>query len=413
MAFEFKLPDVGEGIAEAEVVRWLVEEGEEVREDQPLAEIETDKAVVEMPAPATGRVLRLAVAAGEVARVGELFVVIDDGTELASGEGAAPPEGVTRAGAGAAPATAARRPRATPATRRLARELGVDLQGVEGTGPGGRISDDDVRAAAGRAATAAGGAAAPASPASTVEGPRRAPAATDGEDERIPLRGLRRRTTQTMTSAWRSIPHTVGFHEVDAEALVALRSSLQSRAQDAGVQLTLTAFFVKAAARALIEHPLVNSAFDEEREEIVRKHRRNIGVAVDTADGLIVPVVHDADRRSLFGIARELARLTAAARDRSVSVEDLQDGTFTITNHGPLGGVFGTSIIKPPEAAILGFGAARAQPVVRDGAVVPGLLLPLSFASDHRIIDGDLSIGFCLTVRGLLEDPVQLLVEEG
>ncbi|MBA2528590.1 MAG: 2-oxo acid dehydrogenase subunit E2, partial [Euzebyales bacterium] len=239
-------------------------------------------------------------------------------------------------------------------------------------------------------------------------------AAQAGPDvERIPLRGLRRRTAETMTHAWRSIPHTVGFHEVDAAELLSLRRRLKPRAERAGFPLTLTPFLVKASALALVDHPMVNTAFDEAADEIVVHHRRNVGVAVNTDDGLIVPVVRDAERKPLLAIARELAGLASAARDRSIDLAALQGGTFTVTNHGPLGGHFGTSIIKPPEAAIIGFGMAREGPVVLDGEIVVRPILPVSFASDHRIVDGDLSIGFCLTVKALLEDPISLLVEEG
>jgi pyruvate dehydrogenase E2 component (dihydrolipoamide acetyltransferase) len=376
VAVEFHLPDIGEGIAEAEIVRWLVEVGDQVTEDQALAEVETDKAVVEMPAPATGTVVRRGAEAGEVVPVGALFVVIEDG-------------------AAEVPAAPSRRPRATPATRRRARELGIDLSTVTATGPGGRILDADVEAAA-----------------NGDRAPVAAPAPEGADQERLPVRGLRRATVESMTRSWRAIPHSVGFHDVDAAALLDLQRRLRPRAEAAGVPLTLTAFLVKATALALRAHPMVNSSYDEDAAEIVLHHRRHVGVAVDTDDGLIVPVVRDADRVGLLGLARELARLSAAARDRSIDRADLLGGTFTLTNHGPLGGHFAVSIIKPPEAGILGFGRARERPWVVDGAVVPRPILPMSFSADHRIIDGDLSLGFCLTVRELLEDPVGLLLED-
>lgn len=424
MAVEFHLPDIGEGIAEAEIVRWHVAVGDRVVEDQTVAEVETDKAVVEMPAPASGIVTRLGADEGAVVRVDELFIVIDDGADGAvSTEGGTATAAQADPAAPTTPATEAphgggngavshRRPMATPATRRRARELAVDLATVSGTGPGGRIVDADVEAAASGPSPGASSAAA-ARRSGVAPAPAPTTPAANRDDERVPLRGLRRRTTETMTQAWRSIPHTVGFHDVDAVELLTLRARLKARAEQAGIPLTLTPFLVKAAAVALVRHPMVNTAFDEAAQEIVIRHRRNIGVAVSTHDGLIVPVVRDADRKSLFAIAREVAALSAAARDRSVDLADLRGGTFTITNHGPLGGHFGTSIIKPPEAGILGFGRARDQAVVRDGQVVARAILPMSFASDHRIVDGDLSIGFCLTVRELLEDPVQLLVEGG
>jgi pyruvate dehydrogenase E2 component (dihydrolipoamide acetyltransferase) len=389
MAYVFKLPDIGEGLTEAEVVSWLVAVGDRVDEDQPFVELQTDKALVEMPAPASGVVTRLGAEAGEMLKVGEVLVEIDDGAPAPAAAD------VPRRTGGDG-----RRPLATPATRRLARELGVDLAAVTGTGPGGRIGDDDVRAAA-------------TAPAATAPAAEDRPPPDGGQDERVPLRGVRRRTAETMTAAWREIPHITGFHEVDALELLALRERLRPRAEAAGVPLTLTAFLVKAAALALVEHPMVNSSLDTAAGEIVLRRRRNVGVAVAAADGLLVPVVRDADARPLLGIARELERLATAARARRVDLADLQGGTFTVTNHGPLGGWFGTPIIKPPEAGILGFGQARDRPVAVGGQLAVRPVLPLSFAADHRIVDGDLSIAFCLTVKGLLEDPVQLLLGEG
>lgn len=420
MTVEFHLPDIGEGIAEAEIVRWLVDIGDSVVEDQAMAEVETDKAVVEMPAPATGRVTKRGGEVGDVVPVGALFVVIEEsgsgaalspaapahaaadglpdpaGTPEARAEVGEPPDptGTPEAPADAVERPRGRRPRATPATRRRARELGVDLHAVTATGPGGRTMDADVEAAV-------------SGDGQVEEPPAPQPvAAPVGDVERIAVRGVRRATVESMTRSWRSIPHTVGFHDVDAAPLLDLHRRLKPRAE----ALTLTAFLVKAAALALVEHPMVNSAFDEAANEIVVQHRRNVAVAVNTGDGLVLPVVRDADRLGLLGIARELARLTEGARTRRIDRADLQGGTFTITNYGPLGGSFGTSIIRPPEAGILGFGRAAERPWVVDGAVVPRPILPMSFASDHRIVDGDLSIGFCLTVRGLLEDPVQLLL---
>ena len=387
--FEFQLPDVGEGLSEAEVVTWLVQVGDQVTTDQPIVELQTDKALVEMPAPVTGTVRRLGAEEGAILRVGDVLVVIDDGASAAPAPGGA--------------ATTARRngkPLATPATRRLARELGVDLAAVAGSGPGGRVTDADVQAAAHPPAASTPAAA----PRAVAPGP---------DDERVPLRGLRRRISETMTQSWQSIPHITAFHEVDALALLELRERLRPRAERAGAPLTLTAFLVKAAALALVDHPAVNSSLDLEAGEIVLHRRRNLGVAVSTPDGLMVPVIRDADAKPLLAIAREVDQLGRAARERSVDLASLQGGTFTVTNHGPLGGWFGTPIIRPGEAGILGIGRAQDRPVAVDGALAVRPVLPLSFAADHRLIDGDLQIAFCLTVKGLLQDPVQLLLGEG
>jgi pyruvate/2-oxoglutarate dehydrogenase complex dihydrolipoamide acyltransferase (E2) component len=407
--YEFHLPDVGEGLSEAEVVTWLVGVGDRVVTDQPFVELQTDKALVEMPAPATGTVVRLGAEEGAVVGVGDVLVVIDDG----GGE-----EGSSGAVAELAPA--ARRngkPLATPSTRRLARELGVDLAGVAGTGPGGRITDADVQAAAGPAAGAATAApaapAAPTAPAAPAAPPQAVTRPAGPDTERVPLRGLRRRITETMTESWQTIPHITAFHEVDALALLELRKRLQPRAERTGVPLTITTFLVKAAALGLVEHPMVNSSVDLDAGEIVLHRRRNIGVAVSTPDGLIVPVIRDADAKSLLAIAREVEGLGRAARERRVDLAALQGGTFTVTNHGPLGGWFGTPIIRPGEVGILGFGRAQDRPVAIDGQLAVRPVLPLSFAADHRVVDGDLQIAFCLTVKGLLQDPVQLLLGEG
>jgi pyruvate/2-oxoglutarate dehydrogenase complex dihydrolipoamide acyltransferase (E2) component len=435
---EFRLPDVGEGLREAEVVTWLVEVGDRVVEDQPFVELQTDKALVEMPAPATGTVVRLGAKEGAVLQVGEVLAVIDDGAPPAPEPGEAPG---SRRGAGAAQGMPARpagrngKPLATPATRRLARELGIDLVGVAGTGPGGRITDADVQAAAasptaagpanpaatappalaGPVAPGARGGRGPASPGAArvpvASGAQRAPA--EPESERVPLRGLRRRTAETMTQSWQAIPHITAFHEVDALALLDLRRRLSERAERSGVPLTLTAFLVKAAAIGLVEHPMVNSSLDLEAGEIVLHRRRNVGVAVSTPDGLIVPVVRDADAKSLLAISREVAELSQAARERRVDLAALRGGTFTVTNHGPLGGWFGTPLIRPGEVGILGIGRAQDRPVAVEGQLAVRPVLPLSFAADHRVIDGDLQIAFCLTVKGLLQDPVQLLLGEG
>jgi pyruvate/2-oxoglutarate dehydrogenase complex dihydrolipoamide acyltransferase (E2) component len=365
-----------------------------------------------MPAPASGRVRRLGAEEGAVLRVGEVLVVIDDGTAA----GSAAVDGA------ASGAQAAKRrngkPLATPATRRLARELGVDLAGVAGSGPGGRISDDDVQAAANAAGPAPGAPVAVASSTASAPhrtaAPARPPETQPGpDDERVPLRGLRRRIAETMAQSWSEIPHITGFHEVDALALVDLRRRLHPRAERAGVPLTLTALLVKAAALALVDHPAVNSSLDLGAGEIVLKRRRNVGVAVSTPDGLIVPVIRDADAKPLLAIAREVDELGRAARERRVALASLQGGTFTVTNHGPLGGWFGTPIIRPGEVGILGFGRIQDRPVAVDGQLAVRPVLPLSFAADHRVVDGDLQIAFCLTVKGLLEDPVQLLLGEG
>ncbi|MFF3358617.1 dihydrolipoamide acetyltransferase family protein [Streptomyces sp. NPDC002917] len=418
MPYIFCLPDIGEGIAEAEIVRWLVAVGDVVAEDDPVAQIETDKALVDMPSPAAGRVLELGGEEGTRIRVGDRLIVISDGGDAGADEpagrsaGADSDAGPTDGSPSTSPdvTSPGRRPAATPATRRLARELGVSLAGITGSGRGGRIEDADVRAVAewsgdgtdsGENNTAGG----PHAPAAEV--------AASSEDQRIPLRGLRRRTAEAMAAAMRDIPHTVALHQADVDDLLALRKALLPRAEAAGVALTLTPFLVKATALALTRFPMANASFDAEAGEIIVRGRRNIGVAVNGPEGLVIPVVKDADRKPVLAIARELEAFTTAARNRTVALADLQGGTFTISNHGPLGGNFGTPIIRAPEGGIIGFGKASPQAVVRDGEIVARTMLPISYSADHRLVDGDVVIPFSLAVVALLEDPVQLLVEEG
>ena len=295
--FEFRLPDIGEGLTEAEIVSWMVAVGDAVKEDQAIVAIETDKAVVEMPAPATGVVVRLGGQPGDVVKVGEVLVVIDDGTDAT----AAPAATAPTAAAPAPSVPRAGRPLATPATRGLARRLGVALADVRGTGPGGRITDADVEAAAAGPAPAPAPASASATTAPTAARPA-APAPVAGQ--RIPLRGVRKRTAETMTAAWQSVPHINSFHEVDVTALFDLRRQLKPVAAARGVDLTLTAFLVKATGLALAEQPTMNASLDLAAGEIVLHADRNVAVAVDTDDGLVLPVIRHADTTPLLDIAR-------------------------------------------------------------------------------------------------------------
>ena len=443
MAVRFLLTDVGEGLTEAEIVRWLVAVGDSVKEDQPLVEIQTDKAVTEMPAPVTGVVAELGGREGDLLHVGDMLLVIDDGkaavTIVGGAHGdshaAAPVVGgpvVVAAGqpapvsptavsptavsttaevAGApvtspavdAPASASTRPLATPSTRALARSMGIDLRSVLGTGAGGRISDDDVRAAAPPAAPAANPVARVAPPASV------SPVTHD--DERVPFRGIRRRTAENMTAAWQNVPHVSSFAEVDVDSLFALRRELRPIAAEHGIELTLTAFFVKATALALREFPDMNASLDLSAGEIVRWGHRHIGVAVDTDGGLVLPVIRDADAVPLLAIAADLGAATATARDRSLSLAAMSGGTFTISNYGPLGGWFGTSLVHNAEVGVLGFGPAVDKPIVRDGVVVPGKVMVLNAGADHRVVDGRQIIGFVTAVKNMLQHPTRLLLE--
>jgi pyruvate dehydrogenase E2 component (dihydrolipoamide acetyltransferase) len=418
---DFKLPDLGEGLTEAEIVRVLVAEGEEIREDQPVFLVETEKAQVELPSPYGGRVSRVHVRAGERVKVGAVLLSLGDGVAAAAPPRPATPPARAAVPAAPAPAPAAGGlpPAATPATRRLARELGVALATVRGTGPAGRITEDDVRRAV---PGAAGRPAAPApAPAAAPGGEAPRPLATAHADlpplprfeqwgpvEREALTGVRRRSAERLALAWSLIPHFTVHHDADVTELEAGRRRQQAWARAAGGELTLTALLVRAAALALRAHPRVNASLDHQTGELVLKRYYNIGVAVDTPHGLLVPVIRGAEQKGLRELCVELPALAARTRDGKATLEDLRGGTFTITNVGRLGGTGATPVINYPEVAILGVGRAVERPVIRAGQVVPRLILPLSLAFDHRVIDGMDASRFATALVALLESPERL-----
>ncbi len=447
MTKEFRLPDLGEGLTEAEVVRVLVAEGDEIAEDQAVLLVETEKAQVELPSPHGGRVARVHVRPGERIKVGAVLLSFGDAATAAGTPAAAarPPgreASTVTPGASPGPAPAAppspvpsgMPPAATPATRRLARELHVDLAHLRGGGPGGRITDDDVRAAAAAPAPAGAGAgpvARATSPAVDAGRPRPAagPEAPPkplhplvapttlpplprfeqwGPVEREPLRSVRRRSAEHLAIAWAAIPHVTQHDQADITDLEAMRRRLVAVWDDT---LTLTACLVRAASEVLCDHPRFNASLDHTTGELVLKRYYHIGVATDTERGLVVPVLRDVERKPLRPLATELAALVARTREGRASIEDLRGGTFTVTNTGALGGTGATPIINYPEVAILGVGRARQTPVVREGQVVPRLVLPLSLAFDHRVIDGMEAARFSAALVRLLEAPERLLLE--
>ena len=406
---EFRMPDVGEGLAEAEVLKWLVKVGERVAENDPVAEVETDKAVVTMPAPATGTMAELTVSEGERVKVGSLLFVMDlDGTATSTTAGAPEKEveavvsraGPAPRGTGQAGEGASARVLAAPVVRKLAEAKGIDLESVPGSGPRGRITREDVEDFVQKRdePLSASAAAAPEEPGKQVE--------------RIPLRGLRRRIAEAMTLSARTIPHVCGFHEIDAAPLTNLRARFRPRAEAVSVRLTYLPFIVRATVLALEQHPYLNASIDEKELVISLKKRFNVGIAIATEEGLVVPVLHGADRLGILELARRIEALGLAARERRLQPADMRGGTFTITNVGQAGGWFGTSIIRHPEAAILGVGRISKRPVVRDGQIVVGSVLPISLTFDHRILDGDGALAFVQSLRDQLERPEQLLLGE-
>jgi pyruvate dehydrogenase E2 component (dihydrolipoamide acetyltransferase) len=427
MAREFRLPDLGEGLMEAEIVKVLVREGDEIQEDAPLVEVETDKAQVEIPSPVSGRVEKIHVQPGQVVRVGQVLVTFADGGPRPAADAQPAAVGVARGVEPvAAPRDIAAGPvPAAPATRRLARELGVDLRTVRGTGPGGLITDEDVRRAAGTPASPPRVAAAePArAEAPAVEPPpARRPLARVveppplpnfeqwGPVERRPLSHLRRTIAERMTLSASLVPHVTHFDEADITELDALITRNLPAAQAQGVTLTLTSFLLKAAALALRAHPHFNASLDPAAGELVVKRYYHLGVAVATERGLIVPVIRDVDQKPLIALQRELAELAERVRAGRATLEDLRGGTFTVTNIGALGGTGAIPIINYPEVAILGVARAREVPVVRDGAVVPRLILPLTLTFDHRVADGADGARFARDIVRRLEHPDTLLL---
>jgi pyruvate dehydrogenase E2 component (dihydrolipoamide acetyltransferase) len=419
---EFRLPDVGEGIATAEIIAWQVAEGDRVSEHQDLVEIQTDKATVVIPCPATGVVTRLCGEVGDTIDVGAVLAVFEaEATADGAGAPAAPREAGAPHDAPAPREAAAPRkapapqqlPLAAPTTRRLARELGVALAGIEGSGPHGRILREDVERAATSSAAADAPASAPSGAAPAAPRPAPAPLGAPAPGGVIPLRGVRRTIAHTLTRAWQEVPRIVDYREVDATALVRARASLRQRALDRGDEalaqaLTPTPLVVRAAVIAAQEHPYVNASIDLEREEITLHRHYNVGIATAGPDGLTVPVVHDADRRSLADIALEIAELARAARERRLRPEQLAGPTLTVNNFGSLGTWMGTPIVRPPEVVNIGVGAIREQVVAVEGAPVVRPTLVLSTAGDHRVLDGDTLAAFVTSLAFLLEDPVLL-----
>jgi len=403
MAKQFKFPDVGEGITEGEIVRWLVKEGDEVKEDQTLAEVETDKAVVEMPSPYQGTILRIHTREKDIIKVGQVLVtigekgelVVDGAEEAKTAEKPAPATGPSVVGIVPESREEIREVLATPKVRKLALELRVDLKSVRGTGPQGRITEEDVRAAK-----------------AAAEAPEEKKLAFKvkekfdfyGELERIPLRGVRRATAKRMHQSVSTAAHVTHFDEADVTELVKIRDSLKTQAGEKGVKLTYLPFIVKALLAAIKDHPLLNATLNDEDEEIIVKKYYNFGIAVDVPDGLIVPVVKGVDQKSIFDLAGEIQTVAEAAKKRSLDLADLKGGTFSITNVGGIGGEAATPIINYPEVAILATLKIKDRVRVKNGEVKAIRTLPLCLSFDHRVIDGAEAARFMNDLVAKLED---------
>ena len=423
---EFRLPDLGEGVSEAEIDRWLVKEGDVIAEDEPLLEVITDKATAEIPSPYAGPVSAIHVQAGEVVPVGTVLVTIgeasspgaqDKSSEVQATHASelteipAPPE----ASAGDSPTIGrtSREIKAMPLVRKLARDLGVDLTAVTGSGPDGRILREDVEA---YAAAQSGVATAPvetgegASPAQVRQGAAVAHAGESATARREPLRGIRRTIAERMSEAHRIVPAVTHVEECDVTELEKTRKLANERAAG-GPRLTFLPFIVKAVVAGLKSYPALNASLDEDADEIVYHDRYDIGIAVDTPAGLTVPVVRDADNKTLREIAREIDELAVDARSGKLKSDQLRGGTFTITSPGPFGGLMATPLVFHPQSAILGVHRAAERPVVRDAQIVIRKMMNLSITFDHRVLDGMTAAKFALEVVELLEHPAVLALE--
>jgi pyruvate dehydrogenase E2 component (dihydrolipoamide acetyltransferase) len=446
MAYEFKFPDIGEGLTEGEIVRWLVKEGDEIKEGQPLVEVETDKALAEIPSPRTGVVLKIMAKEKEVVKVGQVIVVFGErgeSLEKASEPAAKPSFGVVGELEEAAPETSERaapvpegkpepskpagqktvatppreRALATPAVRALARELRVDINRVKGSGAEGRVTEKDVRDFAGRkekpgeVRAEAPEEAEKKSPEEPKETKKTRKYDLYGYLERLPLKGVRRSIAKAMVKSKYTAPHVTSMDQADITKLWGIREKQKLMAEKKGIKLTVLPFIIKAVIAGLKEHPYLNSTLDDENEEIVLKKYYNIGVATDTPEGLMVPVVKNANGKSVLDLSQELSELSEKARTRKIDLADLKGGSFTITNYGAIGGMYGTPIINHPEVAILGVGRIKDIPVVIDGKIEPRKILHLSLSFDHRVVDGAEAARFLNTVIGHLEDPDLILLE--
>jgi pyruvate dehydrogenase E2 component (dihydrolipoamide acetyltransferase) len=435
---EFRLPDIGEGVTEGEIVNWFVAAGDEVAEDDPMVEVMTDKATVTIGAPCEGRIEAIAHEVGSIVPVGEVLVRIQStdthesmheskheetdapikATAVGSLEESLPGAGLferpVTAFAGAlagsngelrstAPAPPIRyfraKPLATPATRRMAKELGLDLRRIVPSGEGGRVTREDLRAALGQA------------PEQSVAAGRVSAVSGEAREERVPILGMRRQIAERMHRSKSQAAHFTFVEECDASRLVELRARLEPEAERRGVQLSYLPFIVKAVLQALAAHPVLNSAVDDEARELVYKKYYNIGIATATDAGLMVPVIRGADRMRLFELAREISRLAEAARQGSLRPEELRGGSFTITSLGKRSGLLATPILNYPEVGILGVHRIKDKPVVRDGQIVVGQIMLLSLSFDHRIVDGHVGADFAYEVIDYLQNPEKLFYE--
>jgi pyruvate dehydrogenase E2 component (dihydrolipoamide acetyltransferase) len=426
--YDFKFADIGEGIHEGQILKWYFKVGDKVKEGETLVVVETDKVNAELPSPADGIIVKIGKQEGETIHVGETVVVIDDGTGKAEEEKTeevkeekkeALSEGDNDQGvigqievnseimassnesSEESNDVEEKKVLATPVARKLAKDLGVDIQEVPGTGDNGRILKEDIQKFAQSSQNQG--------QTTTYETPK-VSISTQGEVEFVPISKLRKAIVTSMTRAKQIIPHTVLMDEVNVEKLVELRNEVKKTAEAEGIKLTYMAFVMKAVVLALKKYPFFNASFDQENDRMVYKKFINLGMAVDTPDGLIVPNIKDADRLSILELAKQLRDLADQTIQRKVQLSQLQNSTFTITNFGAADVAYGTPIINHPEVAILGIGKIAQKAVVENGEIKVRYMMPLSLAVDHRVIDGADAGRFLNTIKSLLNDPMMLLL---
>ena len=437
--YEFKLADLGEGMHEAEIVEWLIKVGDTPKLDQTIARVETDKAVVELPAPVSGKVSEIRVKGGEVAKVGDVLVIFEtEASAKDTGKANNAPAPAASANAGAAngqspvsmmvavepqplaqPSQSRPRVLAAPAVRKLAFELGVDLEKVTPSQANGRVTLEDVKAFAEQPVGEqfiAPLSAQPTQPAQFVQPTPAVPAKIDQrvpstQDERQPLTGLRKRIAEHMERSWRTIPHATAFGEADGGSLIAMREALKPVAEQRGVRLTYMPLLIKLLLPILKEFPIFNASLDDERREIIYKRSYHIGVATDSPEGLLVPVLRNADSLTMLEIAAKLEKLIEGARKRTLSLPELSGSTFTLNNVGSFGGGSGTPIINHPEVAILAVGRLQEKAIVQNGAIIARPIMPLALSFDHRLIDGAMAGRFLARFQELIENPQQLMLD--
>jgi pyruvate dehydrogenase E2 component (dihydrolipoamide acetyltransferase) len=428
MSFQFKMPDIGEGIHEGEIVKWFVKPGDKVQEDDVLCEIQNDKAVVEIPSPVEGTVEEVLVGEGTVATVGQVLIKFDapgyEDLVFKGGEDEAPEEAKAEEkaeasqpeAANAAPAAQAevdpnRRIIAMPSVRKYAREKGVNIGQVAGSGDNGRILKSDIDAFLnGGASVVQEAPEVTEAVAETTTASVAIPTGTYPET-REKMSGIRKMIAKAMVNSKHTAPHVTLMDEVDVTKLVAHRKKFKEVAANKGIKLTFLPYVVKALTSALHEFPALNTSLDDETQEIVHKHYYNIGIAADTDKGLLVPVVKDADRKSIFNISNEINELAGKARDGKLAPDEMKGASCTISNIGSAGGQWFTPVINHPEVAILGIGRIAEKPIVKDGEIVAAPVLALSLSFDHRMIDGATGQNALNHIKRLLNDPELLLVE--